>query len=52
MREDALRQVGRWIVTVLNDPVNHPLALGVRDEVRNFLQDYPVSADAVRVEAP
>jgi glycine hydroxymethyltransferase len=52
MREDALRQVGRWIVAVLNDPENHPHAFGVRDEVRNFLQDYPVPADAVRAEAP
>jgi glycine hydroxymethyltransferase len=52
MREDAIRQVARWIVKVLADPQDEALAEGVREEVRAFVQDYPVPADAVRVAAP
>jgi glycine hydroxymethyltransferase len=51
MREDAIRQVGRWIVKVLGDPQNGSLADAVREEVRSFVQDYPVPADAVKVAA-
>jgi glycine hydroxymethyltransferase len=49
LREDAIRQVGRWIVSVLNDPDNAALSDSIREEIRSFSQDYPVPADAVRV---
>jgi glycine hydroxymethyltransferase len=49
LREDAIRQVGRWIVSVLNDPENSALTDSIREEIRSFVQDYPVPADAVRV---
>lgn len=49
LREDAIRQVGRWIVRVLNDHENSELADAVRQEIRAFVQDYPVPADAGRV---
>jgi glycine hydroxymethyltransferase len=46
MREEAIRQVGRWIVAVLNEPDNAALAERVRGEIREFVRDYPVPADA------
>ncbi len=47
MREDAIRQVAAWIVTILNDPTNAPLGERVRGEIRSFVQDYPVPAEAL-----
>jgi glycine hydroxymethyltransferase len=47
MREDAIRQVGRWIVEVLDDTENASLAERVREEIRSFVQDYPVPADVL-----
>ena len=47
MREDAIRQVGRWIVTALNAPDDATVTGRVRDDVRAFVQDYPVPADAL-----
>jgi glycine/serine hydroxymethyltransferase len=49
MREDAIRQVGRWIVSILDDPENLALGANVREDVRSFVQDYPVPADAAKV---
>ena len=49
LREDAIRQVARWIVQILNDPENVALADTIRGEIRHFAQDYPVPADAARV---
>jgi glycine hydroxymethyltransferase len=48
LREDAIRQVGRWIVSILGDPENAELGERVRGEVHAFVQDYPVPADAVK----
>jgi glycine hydroxymethyltransferase len=50
MREDAIAQVGRWIISVLDDAENTGRAERVRGEIQAFVQDYPVPADAVRVE--
>jgi glycine hydroxymethyltransferase len=47
LREDAIRQVACWIVTILNDSENLALAETVRKEIHSFVQDYPVPADAV-----
>jgi glycine hydroxymethyltransferase len=47
LREDAIRQVGRWIVAILNDSENLALAETTRVEIREFAKDYPVPADAV-----
>jgi glycine hydroxymethyltransferase len=47
MGEDAIRQVGRWIVTVLNSPEDTNVATRVRSEIREFARDFPVPADAV-----
>ena len=46
LKEDAIRQVGRWIVAVLGDPENAAVSERIRGEVRKFAQDYPVPAEA------
>jgi glycine hydroxymethyltransferase len=46
LREDAMRQVAAWIVKILAEPENAPLAERVRGEIREFGRDYPVPADA------
>jgi glycine hydroxymethyltransferase len=46
MREDAFRQLAAWIVQVLAEPENEKLAGRVRGEIRQFVRDYPVPADA------
>jgi glycine hydroxymethyltransferase len=45
LREDAIKQVAAWIITILADPENAPLAERVRAEIREFARDYPVPAD-------
>ena len=47
MREDAIRQVAKWIIAILNEPANVALAEHVRSDIREFGLDYPVPADAV-----
>jgi glycine hydroxymethyltransferase len=49
MREDAIRQVARWIIEVLAAPDDSALAERVADEIREFARNYPVPADAVEV---
>ncbi len=51
LREDAIRQVASWIVTVLSQPDDAALAERVRNEIREFARDYPVPADATPVGA-
>ncbi|MGE3818254.1 MAG: serine hydroxymethyltransferase [Isosphaeraceae bacterium] len=51
MKEDAIRQVGRWITAILDHADDLDQADRVREEIRLFAQDYPVPADAVKVEA-
>jgi glycine hydroxymethyltransferase len=51
MREDAIRQVARWIVEVLAAPDDAARAERVRDAIREFARDYPVPADAAIVAA-
>jgi glycine hydroxymethyltransferase len=51
MREDAIRQVGKWIVEVLHDPDNTTVSHRVLSEILAFVQDYPVPSDAVAVNA-
>jgi glycine hydroxymethyltransferase len=46
LREDAMRQVAAWIVTILAEPDNTALAERVRGDIREFARDYPVPADA------
>jgi glycine hydroxymethyltransferase len=48
MREDAIRQVGRWIVETFQDPDDTTLTNRISGEIREFAQDYPVPADAVQ----
>ena len=48
MREDAIKQVAKWIIAILNDPTDVALAERVRNEIRVFGKDYPVPADAAR----
>src|SRR5699024_10147134 len=45
MKEDAIRQVGSWIVTVLDAPDDEALVARVRGDVAEFVRDYPVPAD-------
>ncbi|HEV3168656.1 MAG TPA: serine hydroxymethyltransferase [Isosphaeraceae bacterium] len=44
MKEDAIRQVGAWIVEVLAEPENASLSSRVRGEIQEFVSDYPVPA--------
>jgi glycine hydroxymethyltransferase len=46
LREDAIRQVAAWIVAVLAQPDNEAVARRIRGEIRQFVRDYPVPADA------
>jgi glycine hydroxymethyltransferase len=48
MKEDAIRQVATWIVSVLAAPDDHALAARTREAIREFARDYPVPADAAR----
>ena len=48
MKEDAIRQVGRWVVEVSTHADNAKVAERVREEIRRFVTDYPVPADATR----
>jgi glycine hydroxymethyltransferase len=50
LREDAIRQVAAWIVAVLAQPDDVALAERVRNEIREFMRDYPVPADATPVQ--
>ena len=47
--EDAIRQVGRWIVEVLGAPEDAKVSGRVKGEIREFVKDYPVPADALKV---
>ncbi len=47
MKEDAIRQVGRWVVQVLNDAENKDVAAKVAGEIHEFVRDYPVPADEI-----
>ena len=46
MREDAIKQVAAWIVSVLSAPDDGALASRTREAIRDFVRDYPVPADA------
>ncbi|HMB04507.1 MAG TPA: serine hydroxymethyltransferase [Isosphaeraceae bacterium] len=46
MRAEAIRQVAAWIVAILAEPDDAALAERVRGEIREFVRDYPVPADA------
>ena len=48
MKEDAIRQVVAWIVSVLAAPDDNALAARTREAIREFARDYPVPADAER----
>ncbi len=45
MKEDAMKQVGAWIVRVLADAGDQALGQRVAAEIREFAKDYPVPAD-------
>lgn len=47
LKEDAIRQVGAWIVAVLDAPDDESIASRIRAEIAEFSRDYPVPADAV-----
>jgi len=42
MKEDEMRTIGKWILTVLNSPEDDNVINRVRDEVRQFARQYPV----------
>jgi glycine hydroxymethyltransferase len=46
MKEDAIRQVGSWIVATLDAPGDESLASRLRGEIAEFTRDYPVPSDA------
>jgi glycine hydroxymethyltransferase len=46
LREDGMKQVAAWIITVLSAPDDGPLAARTREAIREFARDYPVPADA------
>ncbi|AGA25558.1 serine hydroxymethyltransferase [Singulisphaera acidiphila] len=47
MREDAIRQVAAWIITVLAAPDDEAVAKRVSGEIEEFARDYPVPAAAL-----
>ena len=49
LREDAIRQVAAWIIRVLAAPDDAKVSGRVKAEIREFVKDYPVPADAVNV---
>jgi glycine hydroxymethyltransferase len=51
MREDAIRQVAAWIVSVLSAPDDLALAERTRSAIREFVRDYPVPSDATLAQA-
>lgn len=42
MKEDEMRQVGAWILEVLNAPEDEQVAARLRDEIREFVTAFPV----------
>ena len=42
MKEDDMRQVGNWILTVLAAPDDEQIAFRVRDEIAEFARQFPV----------
>jgi glycine hydroxymethyltransferase len=42
MKEDAIRQVAAWIVETLSTPGDEGAIKRIRNEIREFVQDYPV----------
>jgi glycine hydroxymethyltransferase len=42
MKEDEMRQVGRWILEVLSSADDANVAARVREEIREFTADFPV----------
>jgi glycine hydroxymethyltransferase len=46
LREDGMKQVATWIISVLSAPDDGALASRTRQAIREFARDYPVPADA------
>ena len=46
LKEDGMKQVATWIISVLSAPDDGPLAARTREAIRDFARDYPVPADA------
>ncbi len=42
MKQDEMKRVGDWILTILKSPEDTSLAEKVKAEIANFAQDYPV----------
>jgi glycine hydroxymethyltransferase len=42
MKEDEMKRVGGWILQVLQTPEDLRIAARLRDEIREFVADYPV----------
>ncbi|SIO66134.1 glycine hydroxymethyltransferase [Singulisphaera sp. GP187] len=47
MREDAIRQIAAWMITVLAAPDDEAVAKRVSGEIQEFARDYPVPAAAL-----
>ena len=47
MKEDAIRQVAAWMVSILSAREDEALGRKVRGEIAEFVRDYPVPADSV-----
>ena len=45
LKEDAIRDVAKWIVAALKAPDDEANAARVRSEIHEFVKDYPVPAD-------
>jgi glycine hydroxymethyltransferase len=46
LKEDGMKQVAAWIISVLSAPDDGALAARTRQAIREFARDYPVPADA------
>ena len=48
MKTDEMKQVGNWILQVLKDVKNLSLRESIREEIREFCQNYPVPGIRVK----
>jgi glycine hydroxymethyltransferase len=46
LKQDGMKQVAAWIISILSAPDDGALASRTRQAIREFARDYPVPADA------
>jgi len=44
LKQDHMRQIGRWIDAILRSPKDEDLAISIKKEIRDLLANYPIPA--------